>query len=59
MNFLKTKKFKDWSFSVCAIITILGVILKIFSNFQSIDILLYSVLGWFFLIDSFERVDKK
>ena len=59
MRFLTSKKFKQLSFSICAIIVIICAILKFFFHFVAVaDVILYSTLALFFISNAFERVEK-
>ena len=58
MKLIMSKKFKDWSYNICAIITIITVLLKIFCNLAVFEIVIYAILGWFFVLGAFERVKK-
>jgi len=59
MKFLTSKKYKQWSFNVCAIIVIICAILKFVFHFKDADIVLYSALALFFISNAFEKVEKE
>ena len=58
LTLLRTKKFDDINFIVCAVILVLLLIINLFYSNKITGIMFYAILAWYFLTDAFTKKKK-
>ena len=59
MKFLVSKKFKEWSYGVCAAIVVVDAILLICFDYEVFKYLDKLILAWIFFSMAFVKIEEK